>query len=90
MLAGCVECAWHTKEGAQHRSLRGLQHTLCAAPAAQWYSMVDNETDVDVSEAAAVVRGINPAVPLVAGLVVRACTRGTPSTRRSCRAARGC
>ena len=75
VLTDCAMCANTTKDDAQHRSLRGLQHALVHAPDARWFYLVDDDTDVDVEEAAAAVADIDPSVPIVAGFVVRARTR---------------
>lgn len=60
-----------TYEGAQVRSLKGLQHAVAAAPAARWYLLVDDDTHFDAREAVAIVRHVSPRVPVVIGHVVR-------------------
>lgn len=68
-------------EGAQHRSLRGLQHILQLAPHARWFWMVDDDCFYDVEEAASVVRFINPAIPVIVGYVYRGHVRFSAEMR---------
>jgi hypothetical protein len=64
-----------TYDGAQHRSLRGLQHAVEAHPDARWYWLVDDDTYYDVSEAAAAVRFLDHRVPAAVGYVYRGMLR---------------
>jgi len=58
-----------TYEGAQHRSLRGLQHAVAAHPTARWYWLVDDDTFWDIHVMASIVRHLDPAMPVAVGCV---------------------
>lgn len=70
-------------DGAQHRSLRGLQNLVSKEPLAKWFWMVDDDTYYDVAEAAAAVRFINPEIPLLVGYVFRGRLRFGSNVRSS-------